>query len=229
MLRSLRERFNTNTLIAVFLLVMLFSFAGNETLRFIASRVPGLDEAFPCEWLPAATNLAEHQSLIGRAAATNGQPIQLRIRSSTLPTTPEGLLVIRILVINESVGTLPFIYDEDEVIVGDNGTSGLGIRFNPETNIFRPGLNVRTDTVTYPETRIRILGPQQRCIHRMEFNNAEIPDALRNGRATVTAYYRGVNRGAITASALPNATPIYRDQGLWTGVTTSPEILIPAS
>lgn len=225
-MQQLRDRFGTNSLIGILLLVMLFSFAGDETFRLVARQIPGADEATPCRWLPSPPDLANNQSLIGRAAIQSRDPIQLRVRSNALPNTPEAIFVIRIEVINNSLGTVPFIYDPNTVIVGDNNTSGLGIIFNPPANILTPGINTRTDTQTYPESRVRILGPQQRCIHKMEFSFNEIPGTLRTPGATVEAYYRGNNIG-IVPPAVP--TPIYPDQGLWTGVVRSAPYAIPAS
>jgi hypothetical protein len=121
-------------------------------------------------------------------------------------------------VINSTLGTLPFVYNPDAVIVGDNNTSGLGIIFDPPSNIVVPGINLRADPATYPESAVRILGPQQRCIHTLEFTLAQLDTNIQSGNSTVQAYYRGVNAGVVPGA---NPTPIYPDQGLPTGLTLS--------
>lgn len=227
MLVNLRERFGTNSLIGIFLIIMLFTFAGDELLRLVAVQIPGADESFPCSWLPQPPDLANNQSLIGREVVTRREPISLRVRTSPVPQTDDALFVIRIQVTNETLGTVPIVYDPDEVIIGDNNTSGLGVTFNPASNIFLPGVNLRNDPATYPNSRIRILGPQQTCLHKITLNRSQLNAAIANGSATVQAYYRGTNVGTIPQVVEPQPTPIYADQGLYTGLIVSPVATIP--
>jgi len=216
MISDLRGRFGTNTLIGVLLLIALFSLAGDEVIELVAQQVPGagINEAPPCRWLPSPQDLANHQSLIARSALANGTGLGLEVRSSTIPTTADGTLLVRILVINETLGTVPFVYNPDAVIVGDNNTSGLGITFTPTSNIFTPGVNLRADATTYAPENLRILGPQQRCVHTLTFTADQLDNNLRSGNATVQAYYRGNNAGTVPAA---DPTPVYPDQGLPTG------------
>jgi len=228
MIGNLRERYGNNSLIGIFLIVMLFTFAGEEAFRLIVVQVPGADEAFPCSLLSRPEDLSNNQSLIGRRVAQSGNPpISLLVRASTIPTTAEEQFVIRILVINNSLGTVPIVYSPDEVIIGNNNTSGLGVTFNPAANIFLPGVNLRNDPATYPLDRIRLLGPQQRCVHKITLQQNQLSGAITAG-STVQAYYLGTNAGAVPAVAAPNPTPIYPDQGLVQGLITSPVVSIPA-
>jgi hypothetical protein len=224
---NLRDRLGINTIIGLLLLVALFSLAGDEVIGLVASQVPGrgLNEAFPCSWLPSPEDLSNHQSLVARNALANGTSLGLEVRTTSIPNDPAIPLVIRILVKNDTLGTIPFVYDPDTVIVGDNNTSGLGITFNPPSNIFTPGVNLRADAATYPESSLRILGPQQRCVHVLEFNLNQLDNSIRSGTATVQAYYRGNNSGTVAPATV--ATPIYPDQGLPTGLIQSNPITIP--
>ncbi len=219
----MRERLGANAVIGVFLLIMLFSFAGYDAFRLVAVQVPNLNEAIPCRWLRSPEDLANNQSLIGRTAIASRAPLELRVRTSPLPQTADGELTIYILVINDTIGTIPFIYSPDEVIIGNNNTSGLGITFNPPDNIFLPGVNQRTDPATYPESRVRLLGPQQRCLHIITIPFENLPNSIRNGNVTVQAYYQGINTGQVPAA---NPTPIYNDQGLYTGLVQSAAVPI---
>src|SRR5262245_3481210 len=125
MTRYFRRPDNTNTLVALFLLVLLAVLAGPSTLpRFIASVVPGADEGVPCAWLRLAEDRAAHQSLLGRNA-TN--PFSLGISASALPTTPDGELIVRIIVANDTLGAVPIVYNPNQVQIGDAGFDGLGI------------------------------------------------------------------------------------------------------
>src|SRR5262245_33684649 len=125
-----RNSNNPNLLIGITLLLMLAVLIGPNTLpRFLSRAVPGVfDEGVPCDWLRQGIDRANHQSLIGRAADS---PLAVEVKASPLPATPDGVLTIKIIVRNDSLGAVPFIYDPNAVIVGDNGTSGLGIIFTP--------------------------------------------------------------------------------------------------
>ncbi|MBI5669296.1 MAG: hypothetical protein HZC41_14930 [Chloroflexi bacterium] len=220
-----RRSNNTNLLVGIFLLLLLAVFAGPGTLpRLISSLVPNIDESIPCAWLRQGINRAEHQSLIGRAAAS---PLALRVRPSPVPNTPDGILTITIIVTNTSIGTVAIVYDPDQVRIGDDGvTSGLGVVFNS------PGplpVGVSQGAGSYPESEIRLLGPRQSCVHKLEFPITQLPATnIATGSATVKAYYRNTNRG-IVQNINPQATPVYTDQGLWVGVVESESVPIPLS
>lgn len=216
MIKALQERINLNMILGAMMLIALFSVAGDAVIGNILAQIPGqvVSEATPCRWLQTAPDLAQNQSLIGRASLTRTEPLELTVRASGLPTQPGEILRVRIIITNNSLGTIPFIYNPEEVIVGDNNTSGLGIIFNPANNIFVPGAATRADAATYPTEDIRILGPQQRCAHTLEFTFEQLSGSLTGGNVSVLAYYRGNNAGIVPQVAPPNPTPIYPDQGL---------------
>ena len=200
---------NPNLLVGIFLLILLAVFIGPNILpRILGSVAPGIDESIPCAWLRRGTDRAYHQSLIGRAAAN---PMQVQVRPGAVPNTADGRLVINIVVINESLGTIPFVYDPNQVIVGDNGTSGLGVIFTP-ANSLSTGAS-RSNPASFPEENIRLLGPRQRCVHRLEFPASQMDMSLAGGTAQVRAFYRITTAGGVQQTD-PNATPIYPDQGL---------------
>lgn len=217
MLQRLRGANNPNLLVGIFLLLLLAVFAGPNALPTLISRVfPDFDQGIPCDWLRQGTDRAQHQSLIGRAA-TN--PLALSVESSSIPNNPNGELVISILVINNSIGTVPIVYNPNQVIVGDNGTSGLGIIFNGPTSVTNNA--TRQDSASVPETNIRVLGPRQRCVHKVIFPYSVLDANVGSGALQVRAYYRNNNRGQVSAPQGVAATPIYPDQGLWTGYVES--------
>lgn len=214
---------NPNLLVGIFLLIVLAVIIGPNTLPRLLSSA-NIDESIPCAWLRRGTDRAYHQSLIGRAAAN---PLRLQVRSSPVPTTPDGSLVITIVVINESLGTIPIVYNPDQVIVGDNGTSGLGVIFNPPNNLSTGA--ARSDPASFPEENIRLLGPRQRCVHRMTFPASQLDVSLATGSSQVRAFYR-INSAGNVQQTNPSATPIYPDQGLDTvagGYVESAPVTIP--
>jgi len=223
-MRFVRRSQNPNSTVAVLLLVLLLVIAGPTILPRIIARIPGADEGIPCAWLRQANDRAAHQSLIGRAAT---DPISLTVRTSAVPSSPDGELVISITVSNDTLGAVPIYYNPNQVRIGDDGfTSGLGIAIN--SNAPLPAGSAQGNAFI-PESDIRVLGPRQRCVHTIRFPVAQLPDpSLATGTATVKAYYRNTSRG-VTQSQDPLATPIYSDQGLWVGIVESAPVIVPVA
>jgi hypothetical protein len=222
-MRYFRRAENPNNLVAIFMLVLLAVVAGPNTLpRIIASIVPGADEGVPCAWLRPAQNRSAHQSLLGRSAEN---PLSVAVESGPLPSGSEGDLVINIIVINNTMGTVPILYNPNQVRIGDDGaSSGLGITFDSSNPL--PAGAPQGNTFI-PETDIRVLGPRQRCVHTFRFAVTNLPfGGIATGNASVKAYYRNTSPGA-AQSPDPLATPIYNDQGLWVGIVESPSVIIP--
>jgi hypothetical protein len=225
---NLRDLLLSNRIVGLVLLVLLAVVAGPNTLpRLLSSVLPGvIYEGVPCAWLRAANDRADHQSLLGRAAPN---PLQLRVQTTAIPTDPAGSLFIQITVVNESLGTVPIVYSPRTVIVGDNGTNGLGLIFTPQANLATAGTRTGTGAVTDGE--LRLLGPRQRCVHTEEFpaGNVLVNSALASGQTTVRAYYRNNTSGSTVQEPGVAATPIFNDQGLWTGYLESDAVSIPLS
>jgi len=204
----------------VFVTAMLIS-PGRVT-TVIANIVPAIYEGTPCANLRAADNRAFHQSIVGRAVLS---PIELQVRASALPTAADGFLSIYITVINNSLGTVPFVFDPNQVIIGDNGSSGIGLIFN--TNSL--GSGGRQDPASFADNQLRLLVPRQRCVHevRIPAGNVLVDPVLTGGQGQVRAFYRNNARGTTVLQPGTIATPIFRDQGLWVGFVESPNVTIP--
>jgi hypothetical protein len=219
-MQYVRDRFGSNAIVGLAMLMMLAMFAFYGP-RILSDVLPGvIYEGVPCQWLRNAEDRANHQSLLGRGAPN---PILLSIQTSPLPTSEQAdtLWIVQVIVANNSLGTVPFVYDPNAVIVGDNGTSGLGVIFNPSNSLSN---GTRQDYgANIPEQFIRILGPRQRCVHKLEFaaGNVLIDPAVNSGAAQVRAYYRNNNVGTVVPLPGSLATPIYTDMGLWTGFVES--------
>ena len=222
-----RSAGNQNVIVGILLLVVLAFFAGPGTLsRFLTPLSPYF-EGGPCANLRRADDLANHQSLLGRGS---GFPIQVRVASSAVPTDGAGFLSITITVINNSVGSIPIVYNPNEVTIGDNGSSGMGIIISPSGGI--PSAASRSqEGATVPEDDIRILGPRQRCLHTIEIpaGNVLTNPSFTSGQASVIGYYRGNATGQIPGVPPGAPTAIYPDQGLPVGVATSEPVRIPVA
>jgi hypothetical protein len=215
----------SNTVIGIILLIMLLVFVGPNVIPDLLSRTfPFVDEGVPCQRLRTANDRARHQSLIGRAAQN---PLSLRVETSTLPTDVNGMLRISVIVTNNTIGTVPFVFDESQVIIGDDGSSGVGIVFSPNVPINLGKVRQTAGLGSFPEPLIKLLGPRQRCV-----TTVEIPATQLSGLAAgaqVTAYYRITAAGA--TQAVTGGT-IFVDQGLAiipNGVVFSPPTIIPAA
>lgn len=222
-MRFVRGSNNPNFVVGVFLLFLLSVLAGpNVAPRIISSLVPGFDEGVPCDRLRQASNRGLHQSLIGRNADA---PLSLRVRASPLPSDPAGELTIIVTITNQTLGTVPLLFNPNQIPISDNGTSGLGLIFSPPAQGLIGGTR-NQDPATFPETDIHLLGPRQSCIYRVDFpaGNVFVDPGLTSGTAQVRAFYRGNAPGQVTQS--PVATPIYPDQGLWTGFVQSEPVVI---
>lgn len=223
-MRRLRRN-NANLFVGLILLVLLAVFAAPGGLpRFLSGVFPNFYEGVPCEWLKTAEDRAFHQSLLGRGAPN---PFSLSIASTALPADASGSLFVTIAIRNNSLGTVPFVYDPLRVIVGDDGTNGLGVIFTP-TNSLSAGAP-RSNAGTIPEENLRLLGPRQSCVVTLEFpgGNVLVDPSLTSGTSQVRAYYRNSTNGQIIQSVNTVATPIYRDQGLWTGYIDSAPVAVP--
>jgi hypothetical protein len=172
----------------------------------------------PCGWLRTADDRGWHQSLIARAAEN---PFSLTVQTTTLPADAASSLYVNIILTNNSLGSVPFVFDPQRVLVGDNGTSGLGVIFTPQNSLSAG--TARQDTGIVPEENLRILGPRQSCVVTLEFpgGNVLVDPSVTSGTAQVRAYYRNSQNGQIIQAAGTLATPVYTDQGLWTGYVES--------
>lgn len=220
-----REGDSSNTVIGIIMLIMLLVFVGPNVLpSLLASTFPFIDEGVPCTFLRTGQNRANNQSWIGRSAVN---PLSLRTQVDPLPdlSSPDGTWIIRITVQNNTIGTVPFVFDENQVIVGDDGvSSGIGLTFTPAANLSTGNVRTNQGIQSFPETSIRLLGPRQRCVHRVTFPASQLA-AVQSGITQVTSYYRITTAGTVGFGIFP-------DQGLAIiagGIVRSPAVNVPVS
>ena len=111
------DRNNPNAFIGIVLLVVLVVFVLPDRLPgSIAGLSPQLFSGIPCARLPAAKDLAAHQSILGRQAQ---DPLQLKLTAGDINN--DGELVMRLFISNHSLGTVPIVFQEDNFVVADSG------------------------------------------------------------------------------------------------------------
>ncbi|MEM9950998.1 MAG: hypothetical protein AAF846_05325 [Chloroflexota bacterium] len=210
-----RDGDSSNTIIGIVILVLLTVFTAPDILpQLVSETIPFIEEGLPCNLLMDAQDRANHQSLIGRQTT---DPLELRAEVGAYPTNGTSPLVIRVTVINNTIGTVPFVFDPNQVIVGDNpATSGLGIIFTPAASPIidfnGDGVaNQRVQQQSFNQQTLKVLGPRQRCVHRIEIPNNQL-GAIQQG-SQVRPYYRVTTAGVVQQTN-PLATPVFGDQGL---------------
>ena len=185
---------------------MLLVFIGPNILPSLAARTfDFIDEGVPCTRLREAENRNMHQSYIGRNAVN---PIALRVIPSALPLQGQGNFIVRLVIENTTIGSIPIVFDERQVLVGDDpASSGFGVIFTPPNGMTTGGFR-QTQGGAIPDASIRILGPRQRCVHRINFAAGTIDPSLYIGNTLVQGYYRILTPGTIAAGG------VFPDQGL---------------
>lgn len=203
-----------NAIIGLFLLVFLAIFAGpNAFPRLASSFAPFIDEGVPCSRLREGDDRTMHQSLIGREASSEDEPISVRISASDIPQNPQETFTIKVIVVNESVGTIPIVYPGD-LLVNTANVNGIGIVFNNATippAASQPGL--------IPDSNIRLLMPRQRCVERYTATVSQLAALGVGPTSTVRAFYRNSTNGISDQTGGSNV--IFNNQGLWVGVAQS--------
>jgi hypothetical protein len=219
-MQLLRNVENPNTVAGVLLLILLLVFAGPSTIINLFSRVaPNLPIDTPCDWMRNSSDRARHQSWLGRSATS---PISIEVATTPMPIAQDGVLTVTIIVVNRSLGTVPFLFNPAQVRIGDDGTSGLGIIFDNVISLDSPTL--RQDSGTYPTSDIRTLGPRQRCVVRLDFTWTQLTQAGFGGNTNVRAFYRIASAGTLT-----DAGAIFPDQGFRPFFITSEPVFIPVA
>ena len=219
------ERRNPNPFIGIILLMVLVVFVlPNRLPRFIADLSPYLFAGIPCGRLPAPANLAAHQSAIGRSVQ---DPLRLDLTATAIDD--DGAFLVRLTMINQSLGTVPIVFQEDNIVVAasDDSGNGLGFIINPAP---ASGLQDRPDSETniFEESDIRLLGPRQRCVHSLELVASQ---QMIDDGGTVSAWYRMTEPGEHGPQS-EGTRAIYPDQGLdimRDGTVFSPQVAVEAA
>ncbi len=221
-------RDNPNAIVYLLLLVLLAVFAGPNVLpNLLSSLIPFVDEGVPCGRLRTGVDRAYYQSLLGRSvSAQRGEgssPFVISVRTSGAPTSPQDTFTVTITVYNRTLGTVPILITPGSVITDGSAVPGLGIVAGTgNVADLPPG-----GAVQYQSSQIRLLGPRQRCVHRVQFTG-NIPSQFAFAGATLRAYYRNNSVGQASPRVGANQPEVYIDQGLWIGTVLSEVATVPS-
>ncbi|TVR23358.1 MAG: hypothetical protein EA396_03765 [Anaerolineaceae bacterium] len=206
---------------------MLAIFAAPNVLpSLLAQLVPFVDEGVPCSRLRVSQDRAYHQSLLGRAVSeergADVAPFSLSVSTSAPSAAGGGSVMVTIVVVNRSIGTVPIIIRPGQ-LVDPNGTQqGLGVVVG--NNPLSPPGEVAPQQANIAPEDVRLLGPRQRCVHRVEVttNVSQFIDGV-----AVRAFYRNNSAAQATPRRNYDFAPVFNDQGLWVGLVTSPPFTVP--
>lgn len=201
------DRDNPNTFIGVILLIVLAVFVLPERIpQFIGDLSPTLFSGMPCARLPAARDLSAHQSVLGRRTQ---DPLLLELAAGTI--AQDGSLALRLTVTNRSLGTVPLLYQADNIVIAaveDKG-QGLGLFVEPEP-VDPTITRANPDADGFPESDIRLLGPQQKCSHAFEVDASQ--QMIADGGKARAWYRMGI--GGAHQPGSEDLRLLFPDQGL---------------
>lgn len=230
-----RDGDSSNTIIGIVILVLMTVFVAPDVLpQLVSNSLPFIDEGLPCALVMDAEDRSQHQSLIGRAAT---DPLTIRTEIASFPTNGTSPMVVRVIILNNTIGTVPFVFNPNQVLIGnDPNSSGIGLIFNPPITASLdydsngiPNSRVAGQT-SFASSDIKLLGPLQRCVHRVEIPAGQLA-GIQQGVTRVRAYYRILGAGT-TQQTNPAQPVIYTDQGLGVisgGFVESADTIIPIS
>jgi hypothetical protein len=221
-MQLLNPRENPNALVGLLALLLLVILAGPNLLPQLLNQfAPFVDEGVPCSRLRTANERAYHQSLIGREVSSEtAPPFSLTVSSDPILVGSEW--TVEVVVFNQTLGTIPILVTPGQLIDGAQPAgNGLGIVAGttevPAVTAVAP--------VAYDEETIRLLGPRQRCVHRVTYPGGP-PSQFSVEGTTLRAFYRNDNVGAITLPPGADQPAVYPDQGLWVGLVESNSIVL---
>ncbi len=119
--------------------------------------------------------------------------------------------MLRLSVANRSLGTVPIVYQADNIVVAaaEDDSDGFGLLIVPAP---AGGTNARQDpdTESYAEADIRLLGPRQSCGHSFE---VEASAAMIDAGGSARAWYR-MSAPGVHQPSDDDRPPLFPDQGL---------------
>jgi hypothetical protein len=142
--------------------------------------------------------------------------LELDVRFINVSMAPISLFLVPESTIfrynNEEIGLLIFMQR-----IGQNRAIG-------EFADRSPALTVRQQ---YPRAEVHLLGPTQRCTYTIQIGADRLAAAgVTPGQYRIAVIYRNVTRGALPAVGQLTPTPIFPDQGVWTGQVQSNDVII---
>jgi len=227
----------TNLMIGVALLLLVVVVVGPRVY-------PAARQGITCTDL--ASPLGGNNRSVLALSGDDQQHLALEVRLEKDPLALNEQLVAYVTFVNNDGGPIILNFDTslDPIIIRSdiigsipNGTQpGVVFEFRRENERWdSPNLTLApspAQTLNYED--LHLLGSRSRCTMKYVLDpNIDIPNALPAGTYRIRAFYRNVNPGVlpVPAAGAPTATATaaYSDQGAWTGLTASEEVLFTVS
>lgn len=173
-----------------------------------------------------------NRSLLAQAG-DDQQALELDIALADQTTTINQPLEVRVTFINQDIGPIIlYLSPQDPPLIPD--ANGIGLFFE----ISQIGTaNQLIESVPPPQPPasfnyddLHLLGSRSRCHETFILSAARLQSlGLQPGEYRMRAYYRNTSEGQLPlpdpALGMPTATPMYQFQGVWTGRTSSNEVI----
>lgn len=208
--------------------------------------VPSLDRGAVCTNLPSPQG-GNNQSLLALSDGTE-VPQELELEIQILNEKNEvgdseikrgEDLIVRVTFKNEDVGPVTLFLLEDREVIGDFDTlstqQGIGLMFEfreiqgnsllNETGVRQPPN--QSAFSSYALEDLYMLSAKQKCYLDIRFSAARLEQIglFVYPEYRIRAYYRNTSRGVpLPPLAAPTATPMFTDQGVWSGTVQSNEL-----
>ncbi len=183
--------------------------------------LPGTASGIDCAALPVPRVSGSNQSVL--ASQTDPTALHLELVPEIINISPGVALVMEVRFINESMAPLTLFYDPSQVTFRYTQQEA-GLLFSvttPDGRALGVPPNVRPPFPVHQQfaaIQLRVLGPRQRCTQRVEIDAGQLNAArVVQGEYRITAVYRNQYRGAIPPVGALTPTPVFHDQGVWTG------------
>lgn len=241
-MRRTRDFFTETDNFYIFLATLAIGLA---VLRGFPVIVPALNRGAICINLPSPEG-GNNQSLLALSDGTD-VPQSLELELKVLAEN-NGLgdpeitigddLNVRVTFKNEDIGPVTLFLLEDREVIGDfdqfTAQQGVGLFFeirHVDTS------SLLFDTVRQPPTQgsftsyaledLFMVTAKHKCYMDLNFSSARLQDIGLNrlGEYRIRVYYRNASRGVpLPPLAAPTATPMFTDQGVWSGTVQSNEV-----
>ncbi len=210
-------------LIAIVALVFLLILA-------LPRLIPGTASGVDCGGMPIPRASGSNQSLL--SSQIDPSALHLELAPDHVIINQGQPLDMEVRFINESVAPIVLFYDpvrvtfryteqEAGILFSIQTPDGRALGVPPNVRLPYPVLQ------SFAPDQLRILAPRSRCNVRVEIDPATLNAAqVIRGDYRVTAVYRNPSRGALPAPGPLTPTPVFRDQGVWTGQVQSNDILV---
>src|SRR5262249_46195847 len=192
-----------------------------------------------CNNLSSPTLGGDHQSLLALQTPPSDLVLDMSFDRDTINVGDPLGMTVRF--VNRSMAPLTLYLEEDKIPFRYI-TNEIGLTFFVQQLVSAPGTVDQPGRTlgepystrpfvgapqTYTVDQLRVLGPRQRCREYVDISTQRVSLTLPGpGRYKIIAVYRNQSKGVVPPVVPPTPTPIFADQGVWTGEVRSNEAIL---